>query len=83
MWVFQGKPPGFASIIARTASQFALASAISSGVTGRLPAGKANCGVRWSTVTCAASRAISGIAWIPEEPVPITATRFPAKETGS
>ena len=39
--------------------------------------------VRCSTVTCAASLAISGIDWTPEEPVPITATRLPANETGS
>ena len=50
---------------------------------GRLPAGKEYCAVRWNTVRCAASLAISGIDWIPEEPVPITATRLPSKDTGS
>ena len=39
----------------------------------------AYCGVRWNTVTCAALRAISGIACTPDEPVPMTPTRLPAK----
>ena len=38
---------------------------------------------RWNTVKCAASCAITGIAWIADEPVPITATRMPLKLTGS
>ncbi len=41
------------------------------------------CGVRWNTVRCSHSFAIGGIDWIPEEPVPITPTRLPAKDTGS
>ena len=36
-------------------------------------------GVRWNTVSCAACSAISGIDWMPDDPVPITATRLPAK----
>ncbi len=39
--------------------------------------------MRWKTQRCAASAAISGIAWIADEPVPMTATRFPLKSTGS
>jgi hypothetical protein len=37
--------------------------------------------VRWNTVSCAACSAISGIDCTPDEPVPITATRWPVKST--
>ena len=40
-------------------------------------------GVRWNTVRCAACLAITGIAWIADEPVPITPTRIPVKSTPS
>nr|WP_304504652.1 hypothetical protein [Blastococcus sp. TML/M2B] len=40
-------------------------------------------GVRWKTVSSAACWAISGIDWMPEEPVPMTATRLPVKSTPS
>ena len=36
-------------------------------------------GVRWNTVRRAACFAISGTNWIAEAPVPITATRLPAR----
>ena len=39
--------------------------------------------VRWKTVRSAASSAISGMAWMPDEPVPMTATRRPVKSTPS
>jgi hypothetical protein len=39
-------------------------------------------GVRWNTVSRLACRAIMGITWMPEEPVPITPTRWPVKSTG-
>ncbi len=39
--------------------------------------------MRWNTVRWAACSAISGIDWIAEEPVPITATRWPVKSTPS
>ena len=42
-------------------------------------AGSAKFGVRWKTVRCAACSAISGIAWIPDDPVPMTATRLPGE----
>jgi len=42
-----------------------------------------NCAVRWNTVRWAACPAITGIAWMPEAPVPMTATRLPVKSTGS
>jgi hypothetical protein len=50
---------------------------------GPLWAGIEYVGVRWKTVRCAACSAINGIDWIAEEPVPITATRFPVKSTPS
>ena len=37
--------------------------------------------MRWNTVSCSASSAISGIDWMPDEPVPMTATRWPVKST--
>ncbi len=39
--------------------------------------------VRWNTVSWRACSAITGIAWIAEDPVPITATRLPVKSTPS
>ena len=39
--------------------------------------------MRWKTVSWSACAAISGIDWIPDEPVPITATRLPVKSTPS
>ena len=35
--------------------------------------------MRWNTVSCSTSGAIAGITWIAEAPVPITATRLPAR----
>ena len=46
-------------------------------------AGTLKLGVRWKTVTCSASAAITGIDWIAEEPVPMTATVLPVKSTPS
>ncbi len=40
-------------------------------------------GVRWNTVSCEAWPAMIGIDWIPDDPVPITATRLPVKSTPS
>ena len=37
--------------------------------------------MRWNTVSWAACWAISGMDWMPDEPVPITATRWPVKST--
>lgn len=50
---------------------------------GPLPAGTEKFGVRWKTVSAFASLAMSGMAWMPEEPVPMTATRWPVKSTPS
>jgi len=50
---------------------------------GPLRAGIEKLGVRWNTVSWSASAAIRGIDWTADEPVPITATRFPVKSTPS
>ena len=55
----------------------------SSGSSGAFFAGIEKFGVRWKTVRWAACSAISGIDWIPDEPVPITPTRWPVKSTPS
>ena len=46
-----------------------------------LPAGTLWLGVRWKTISCSACSAISGMDWMPDEPVPMTATRLPVKST--
>ena len=46
-------------------------------------AGKLKFGVRWKTVRCVACSAINGTDWMAEDPVPITATRWPVKSTPS
>ena len=50
---------------------------------GPLWAGIEKFGVRWNTTSSPACSAISGIAWIPDDPVPITATRLPVRSTPS
>ena len=40
-------------------------------------------GVRWKTNSSRASSATTGMIWMPVDPVPITPTRLPAKDTGS
>ena len=39
--------------------------------------------MRWKTVSWLAWRAMSGMDWMPDEPVPMTATRWPVKSTPS
>ena len=56
---------------------------LSSAERGRLPAGIVKFGVRWKTVRWAACSAMIGMDWMPEEPVPMTATRMPVKSTPS
>ena len=58
-------------------------SAISSSEMRSLLRGAAQLGRRWNTTSSAASLAISGMAWMAVAPVPITATRLPARSTGS
>ncbi len=50
---------------------------------GRLCSGAHQFGVRWNTVRWPTVPAISVMACTPVAPVPITATRLPAKVTGS
>jgi hypothetical protein len=52
-------------------------------VIGPLWAGIEKLGVRWNTVSSDACDAMIGIDWMPDEPVPITATRLPVKSTPS
>jgi hypothetical protein len=40
-------------------------------------------GVRWKTVRASACRAMIGIDWMADDPVPMTATRLPVKSTPS
>ena len=40
-------------------------------------------GVRWNTTNCAACSASRGMTWMPDEPVPMTPTRWPLKSTPS
>ncbi len=54
-----------------------------SGSSGRLREGTLKLAVRWNTMSRAASLAITGIDWIADDPVPITATRWPVKSTPS
>ena len=51
--------------------------------TGPLCAGMEKFAVRWKTVSWLAWRAMSGMDWMPDEPVPMTATRWPVKSTPS
>ena len=53
------------------------------GPQGRVYAGTMYWGVRWKTVRCPASLAMTGIACTPLEPVPITPTRLPSKSIPS
>ena len=57
-------------------------SAIVSGSILLLRSGVHQLGVRWNTVRCPTVLAISVMACTPDAPVPITATRLPAKLTG-
>ena len=71
----------------REASRYPLRSSASrssrSAGAGPLCAGMEKFGVRWKTVSWLAWRAMSGMDWIPDEPVPMTATRWPVKSTPS
>ena len=46
-------------------------------------AGNVYCAVRWKTVTCFATFAISGMDWIPDEPVPMTPTFLPPNKSSN
>ncbi len=68
--------------VARIASNPALNSSCSAGVMGRLFSGVHQLALRWYTVSDATSPAMAGTTCTPLDPVPITATRLPAKSTG-
>ena len=76
-----GTPAWDSRAAARYAAGSASNSAFFAAGTGPLWAGREKFGVRWNTVSSAACRAMSGIDWIPDEPVPMTATRSPEKST--
>ena len=75
-------PDGDVSSVSHMASKSALSRACSSGVIGRLLSGVHQLAVRWYTVSEATSPAMAGITCTPLDPVPMTATRLPAKSTG-
>ena len=58
-------------------------SAISSAEISALWSGAHQFGRRWNTVSSPTLSAISPITCTPVAPVPITATRLPARSTGS
>ena len=68
--------------ISRIASKSARSCACSSAVIGALLSGVHQLAVRWYTVSEATSSAMAGITCTPLDPVPMTATRLPAKSTG-
>ena len=68
--------------VSRIASKSARSWACSSGVIGRLLSGVHQLAERWYTVREATWPAMAGITCTPLDPVPMTATRLPAKSTG-
>ncbi len=60
----------------------AFTSATYCGSSGWFQAGTLKLGVRWKITTESAWRAMCGIDWMAEDPVPITPTRWPLKSTG-
>ncbi len=76
------KPAGDVSSTWHIASKSFLSWACSAAEIGALFSGVHQFGVRWYTVSDATSPAIAGISCTPLEPVPMTATRRPAKSTG-
>jgi hypothetical protein len=78
-----GTPNADVRWASRQSRYLAFMSAISDSFSGRLPAGMEKFGVRWNTVSSDAWLAMTGIDWMPEEPVPMTPTRMPVKSTPS
>ena len=77
------KPPKVFRQSSKISGYLALIVACVSSSIGPLRSGAHQLGVRWNTVSCPTVFATSGIACTPVAPVPITATRLPAKSTGS
>ena len=67
----------------RSSSKSARSCACSSAVIGRLLSGVHQLAVRWYTVSDATSSTMVGTTCTPLDEVPTTATRLPAKSTGS
>ena len=78
-----GTPKPDVRCAARQERWSAFIAAVSSSPSGRLPAGIEKFGVRWNTVMSDACRAMIGIDWMPELPVPITPSRLPVRSTPS
>jgi hypothetical protein len=79
-WIFarsKGTPARDHFAACRSASS----GASRSGGTGPSPAGIEMFGVRWNAVGWRAFLAMIGIDWMPDEPVPLTATRLPLRST--
>ena len=73
------RPPGRLAVGGPVGSQRGQAL----GDGGPLWAGIEKFGVRWNTVSWRPGAAISGMDWMPDEPVPMTATRLPVRSTPS
>jgi hypothetical protein len=67
----------------RSSSKPARSWACSSAVIGRLLSGVHQLALRWYTVRASTSSTTAGTTCTPLDDVPTTATRFPAKSTGS
>ena len=70
-------------ICRRRSSKPSTTSRAVSGSSGPFHAGALKFGVRWNTMSSDACSAMTGIDWMPDEPVPTTATRLPVKSTPS
>ena len=64
---------GVARLLADAADSSPSTPARTSGSSGPLRDGMLKFGVRWNTVRCAACAAITGMAWMADEPVPMIA----------
>ncbi len=79
--VSAGTPPRDSLAASRYPSRSSLSRFSVSAGAGPLRAGMEKFAVRWKTVSWLACSAISGMDWMPDEPVPMTATRLPVKST--
>ena len=81
-WMRWRKPLGDVLSVSRIVSKSALSRACSPGVIGALLSGVHQLAVRWYTTREATVSAMEGMICTPLDPVPMTATRWPAKSTG-
>ena len=80
---FSSKPKNESLMRWRIAVVIGLARFGDLGIDAAVARGHAERRVRWNTVRCLACCAISGIAWTPVAPVPMTPTRLAVKSTPS